>query len=507
MSSILFYCGCFCVKVKEDDMDLQNDASLTISGLAPLMRRRKVSPVELTRWILARIERLQPQLNAYITVTPELALRQARRAEKEICRGNYRGALHGIPVSVKDLFYTRGIITTAGSPILRRFVPSESAPAVQSLLDAGAVLVGKTNLHEFAYGATNVNLHYGAVRNPWNIERISGGSSGGSAASVSAALALASLGTDTGGSIRIPAAACGCVGFKPTHGRVPLTGVIPLAPSLDHVGPLCRCVEDAALILNAIAGLDRNDWPCPGLFTKLSIREFRKGIRGLRIGIPRQYFFDRIQSGVRARVLAAVVQLEELGCKIREVTIERLQETAELAGVITVAEALPYHWQWLKTRSRDYDPAIRARMEASKDMPAIEYLQAQERRRTYTMEFEKAMSAVDVLAAPTLPIVAPLARESEVAAGRSREDVRMALLRLTRPGNLTGLPSISIPCGQTAENLPVGLQLIGKRWEESTVLRAAYAFEQATPWHRLFPDVAAPQMPLRTHEERRGHEG
>jgi len=472
-------------------MDLRNDSNLTISQLAPLIRRRKLSPLELTRWILARIERIQPHINAYITVTPELALRRAKQAEKEIARGGYRGPLHGIPFSLKDLIYTRGIRTTAGSRILRRFVPTEDAPVVRRLLDAGAVVVGKTNLHEFAYGATNVNIHYGAVRNPWDLQRMSGGSSGGSAASVATAQSLASLGTDTGGSIRIPAAACGCVGLKPTRGRVPLEGVIPLASTLDHVGPLCRCVEDAGLVLNAIAGSDPRAQCPPPSPAPFSLPELRAGCRGVRVGVPRQYFFDRLQGSVRAAVQAAIGRLEELGCEVREVRLERMRETARLAGVITVAEALVYHRRWIEARGRDYDPAILARMQADMDMTAVEYLQAQERRREYTAAFERAMSGIDVLATPTLPIVAPPIEGDVVAVGRSREDVRMALLRLTRPGNLTGLPSISLPCGFSAENLPVGLQLTGKRWNESALLRVAYAYEQATPWHNRFPESAA----------------
>jgi aspartyl-tRNA(Asn)/glutamyl-tRNA(Gln) amidotransferase subunit A len=470
-------------------MNSQNDADLTISRLAPLLRRRKLSPVELTRWILDRIERLQPRLNAYITITSDLALRQARQAEKAIARGQYRGPLHGIPISLKDLFYTRGVRTTAGSRILRRFVPSDDAPVVKRLLAAGAVLLGKTNLHEFAYGATNVNLHYGAVRNPWDLCRMSGGSSGGSAASVSAALALASLGTDTGGSIRIPAAACGCVGVKPTHGLVPLSGVIPLAPSLDHAGPLCRCVEDAGLILSCIVGEDQNSPPNPLASRASLVRGLKSGIKGLRIGVPRQYFFDRILDEVSTLVLAAIRLLERLGARIYEVNLEQMRETAALAGIITVAEALVYHRQWLKTRPHDYDPAIRARMEASKDLSAVDYLLAQEKRRSYSAGFERAMSSVDVLAAPALPVFAPRVDAVRVVAGHSREDVRMALLRLTRPANLTGLPSISVPCGFSDEGLPAGLQLIGHRWGEATLMRAAYAYEQATSWHKRFPQL------------------
>jgi aspartyl-tRNA(Asn)/glutamyl-tRNA(Gln) amidotransferase subunit A len=470
-------------------MILQNDSGLTISRLAPLLRRRTLSPVELTRWILDRVDGLQPRLNAYITVTPELALKQARHAEREIVKGKYRGPLHGIPISLKDLFYTRGVRTTGGSSILKRFVPAEDAPVVKRILGAGAVLIGKTNLHEFAYGATNVNVHYGAVRNPWNLDRMSGGSSGGSAVSVSAALSLASLGTDTGGSIRIPAAACGCVGLKPTYGFSPLSGVIPLAPSLDHVGPLCRCVADIGLIINALAGIAEDGESDPASRSVLFTRDMRKGIKGLRIGIPRQYFFDRIDGGLRSLVLTAVGVLERLGALIQEVNLERMQETALLAGVITVAEALPYHRKWLDTRAGDYDPAIRARMEASKDLSAVEYLQAQEKRRSYCAGFERAMKTVDLLAAPSLPVFAPRMDDTLVKAGRSREDVRMALLRLTRPANLTGMPAISVPCGFSETGLPAGLQLIGRKWGESTLLRAAYAYEQATPWHKQFPQL------------------
>jgi aspartyl-tRNA(Asn)/glutamyl-tRNA(Gln) amidotransferase subunit A len=248
----------------EEIMDFGNNSDLTIVHLARLIRRRALSPVELTRALLDRIDRFGPRLNAFITVTADLAMAQARRAEKEITRGTYRGALHGIPICLKDLFYTCDVRTTAGSKILRNFVPTENAAVVDRLFAAGAILLGKTNLHEFAYGATNINPHFGPVRNSWAAERISGGSSGGSAAAVTSGLAIASLGTDTGGSIRIPAAACGCVGLKPTHGRVSVHGVIPLAPSLDHVGPICRCVEDAAIVLDAIAGEGPLDPQSPG---------------------------------------------------------------------------------------------------------------------------------------------------------------------------------------------------------------------------------------------------
>jgi aspartyl-tRNA(Asn)/glutamyl-tRNA(Gln) amidotransferase subunit A len=469
-------------------MILSNDVNLTIAGIAPLIRRRRISPVELTEWLIARAEKFQPALNAYITITADQALAQARTAEKEILRDKYRGPLHGIPLSLKDIIHTRGIPTTAGSRILRSFVPDTNAVVVDRLYEAGAVLLGKTNLHEFAYGATNINMHYGAVCNPWNPGRMSGGSSGGSAVSVSAGLALASIGSDTGGSIRIPSAACGCVGLKPTWGMVPLNGVVPLSPSLDHLGPITRSVEDAAFVLEAIADSEVPGHRQPPRKFSKSLKE---GIRGLRLGVPKQYFFDRVQADVRRNVQAAIQIFEEQGARIHEVELEGMRETSDLAGTITLAEALAYHIRWLNQRPGDYDPAIRARLEAGKSLSAVEYLQALERRKAYIRQFDSVFQSIDILLAPALAVVAPRIQETEVSVGaRAREDVRMALLRLTRPANLTGQPAITLPCGFSQEGLPVGLQLIGRRWQDDVVLRSAYAFESATLWHKHFPPDA-----------------
>jgi aspartyl-tRNA(Asn)/glutamyl-tRNA(Gln) amidotransferase subunit A len=464
-------------------MHLQNDQSLTVVRLAPLIRRHEISPLELTRFMLERMERLQPQLNAFITITADLALSQARKATEEISSGSYRGPLHGIPISLKDLFDVRSIRTTAGSRILRNNRPTHNAKVVDRLLASGCVILGKTNLHEFAFGATSVNPHYGPVRNPWDPARISGGSSGGSAAAVAAGLCVASLGTDTGGSIRIPAAACGCVGLKPTHGLVPLNGVIPLAPSLDHVGPITRCVEDAATILEAIsrdgAEAGKGRWKMP--------RGLRQGAAGLRIGIPKQYYFDRVRPDVRRAVLTAISVFQDAGAKLVEVDLHGMKETGELAAEITVAEALVYHWKWLQTRAGDYGDDLRTRMMEKLEMPAVAYLRYLERRQAYAERLARAIDACDVIACPTLPMPACFIRDTEVALGRSRETVRNALLRLTRPANLAGLPAISIPCGFSSEGLPVGLQLIGRRFGESMMLQAAWFFEHSTPWHTKFP--------------------
>ena len=482
---------------------MENNCDLTIEALAPLIRRRKLSPVELTRYLLERISRLQPKINAYLTITADAALAQAGQAEKEISRGHYRGVLHGIPISLKDLFYTRGIRTTAGSKILKRFVPKENAAIVNRLLECGCVFLGKTNLHEFAFGTTNVNPHYGPVRNPWNTERISGGSSGGSAASVVSAQALASFGTDTGGSIRIPSAACGCVGLKPTYGRVPMSGIIPLAGSLDHAGPLSRCVMDAAFLLNAVA-----EPPLWNTSPARAASEIRRGVKSFRIGIPRQYFFDHIRTDVRKAVLAAIGIFEQLGAKITELNLKGMEETAALASEITGDEAFAYHEKWLKQRPQDYGKDVRSRLEQSSKTTAALYIGAQQKRLAYSERLDSALSNVDVLLTPTLPITAPGIEQSEIRIGNSIEDIRTALLRLTRPGNLSGLPAISIPCGFSSEELPIGLQLIGRRFEETTLLRAAYAYEQATPWHLAFPPDA-PDVPMASRRGRgtKGYRG
>jgi aspartyl-tRNA(Asn)/glutamyl-tRNA(Gln) amidotransferase subunit A len=464
---------------------MKNDRDWTITRLAPRIRKREISPVELTRSVLEAIESLQPRLNAFITVTADLALDQARRAEKEIVRGNYRGPLHGIPITLKDLFYTRGIRTTAGSRILGKFVPDEDAVVVTRLYEAGAVLVGKTNLHEFAFGATNVNPHFGPAKNPWDLSRVSGGSSGGSAVAVAAGLGLASLGSDTGGSIRIPAAACGIVGLKPTLGKVPLEGVIPLASTLDHVGPMCRSVEDAALVLEVIEDPSTTGKP-RGRRRRFPLRA---GLRGLKIGVARGYFFDRLQPDVRKAVIAAISVLEKEGAEIREVTLRGLECTAELASTLTVAEALPFHWKWLNERSRDYGDDLRVRMTAQKALTAVTYLLSQERRRAYRREFDRAMEGIDALAAPTLPVIAPKIEEVHAALGKPSEEVRSVLLRLTRPSNLTGFPAISVPCGFSREGMPIGLQLIGREEGEGALLRASYGFERATEWHTRFPSL------------------
>ena len=462
-------------------MDFKNDQNLTIAKIAPLLRKRKISPVELTDFFLERISRFNPSLNAFITVTADLARKQARQAEKEIAAGKHRGPLHGIPISLKDLFYTAGIRTTAGSKILRRHVPGKNAFVVDRLFEEGAILLGKTNLHEFAFGVTNINPHFGPVHNPWDLNRVPGGSSGGSAAAVSAGLCLASLGTDTGGSIRIPSSACGIVGLKPTRGLVSLDGVIPLASSLDHVGPIGRCVEDVGMLLNILA----DGTSAKGKINYL--RNLRDRIRGLRIGFPKPGFFGRMQKDVREKILQALKVFEQLGAKIQEVDLEGVRDAGRVFAAIVVAEALAFHWDWISKRPQDYGSDLRERLEKSKDQATVVYLQAQEKRRKITQVFEEVLGKVDVVATPTLPVVAPGLEEKEIKIGRLKEVVRTVLLRFTPPGNLTGLPAISIPCGFSREKMPIGMQLLGRSFDEATLLRVAHAYEEATSWHEMFP--------------------
>lgn len=453
---------------------------LSIEQAADLLRRKKISPVELTRSALAQIEKLNPELNAFITVLGERAIREARAAEREIHggrgRSGWRGPLHGIPVALKDNFCTRGVRTTAGSNILADYVPKFDSDAAAGLARAGAIVVGKTNLHEFAYGITNENPHYGAVRNPWARERMSGGSSGGSAVAVATGMCMGALGTDTGGSIRIPASLCGVVGLKPTFGLVSVEGAIPLCESLDHVGPIARSVADVCILLEAITGgvAIRAGWRRP------NFRSLRRALpKRLRIGWPSEFFFDAVDGEVRARIDEAMKAFRALGARIREVAIPSLQEANELSTSLALAEATRYHQArgFFPARASEYGEDVRARLEMGATVPAVEYLRAREMQRTLTREFDAALELVDVIVAPATPTAAPQRGETEVTLGGVKETIRSALVRVNRPANFTGHPAISIPCGFTRERLPVGLQLIGPRYGEEKLLAIAMALE------------------------------
>jgi aspartyl-tRNA(Asn)/glutamyl-tRNA(Gln) amidotransferase subunit A len=465
-------------------------AFLSIEQAARLLRRKELSPVELTEMSLARIERLNPSLNAYLTVVADRALRQARQAEREILRKRARGLLHGIPISLKDNFWTRGIRTTAGSTILDDFVPRGDSEVAAKLGQAGAILLGKTNMHEFAYGITSENPHYGSVRNPWALDRISGGSSGGSAAAVAAGMCFASVGTDTGGSIRVPSALCGIVGLKPTFGLVSVAGVVPLSESLDHVGPLARSATDACILLQAISG----KYPKAG--AALKTPDYRKlgktSMRGLRLGWPKHYFFERVDSEVRRAIEAARKCFETLGARIEEVPFPNLAESVALGTNIPVAEAARYHESqgYYPERAGEYGDDVRQRLRQGYELRAVEYFRGLAAKVAAEEEFEAAFEHVDAILAPASPIPAPMVGQDETTIAGETETVRSALVRLNRPANITGHPAISVPCGFTQDGLPIGLQLIGPRWGEAGLLGMAFAYEQATEWHERRPALS-----------------
>lgn len=444
----------------------------TIREVGERLRNRELSPVELTRAILERTERLDGPLNAFITITREHALTQARLAEKAIVAGHYLGPLHGIPISLKDLYQTVGIKTTGGSKILADWVPTTDATVTRRLSLAGAILIGKNNLHEFAYGGTNENPHYGPARNPWNHERITGGSSGGSAGAVAAGLGYASMGSDTGGSIRLPAALCGVVGVKPTYGLVSRAGVLPLSWSLDHCGPLTRTVEDAALILNAIAGHDDADPASADRVTPDLTIALDGRIRGFRVGLLSEYLGADVHPEVAKAVRAACQVLEQLGATVQEVSVPEVAYDAAAGLSILMAEATAIHERWLRDRRAEYGPDVLERLTRGERLTATQYLKGQQARRVLVDRFKTVFEQIDVLVTPTTPILAPTIAES-----RGAEALRL-LLGYTRLFNVLGLPTLSVPCGVSTTGLPIGLQIAGRPFEEATILRVAHAYER-----------------------------
>ncbi|HTU35305.1 MAG TPA: amidase [Candidatus Acidoferrum sp.] len=455
---------------------------LSIVDAAKLLQARKISPLELVDAAIDRIARLNPALNAFITITADRARCEARSAEREIARGRWKGPLHGIPVSLKDNISTRAIRTTAGSKILNDFVPRSDAEVAARLARAGAILTGKTNLHEFAYGISSNNPHFGPVRNPWNHDRIPGGSSGGSAAAVATGMCFGSVGTDTGGSIRIPSSLCGAVGLKPTFGSVSVEGIVPLCISLDHAGPIGRTVTDVCILLETIAGEFPKDAARPD-HRKLN----RPLPKKLRIGWPEHYFFERVDSEVRTSIDAASQTFRSLGAQIVHVPMPSLAAALLPAtNDVALAEAAHYHQSlgYFPARAADYGEDVRKRLEAGTKVTAVDYLRGRAKRPEAIAEFQTAFERVDVILAPATPIAAPPIGADEIVIDGETETVRSALVRMNRPANFTGHPAISIPCGFTRDGLPIGMQLIGPHWSEARLLAVAAAYESATPCYK-----------------------
>jgi aspartyl-tRNA(Asn)/glutamyl-tRNA(Gln) amidotransferase subunit A len=465
----------------------------TMTELARLIAGREVSPVEVVQAHLDRIAALDGALGYYLTLMADSALEAAKRAEAAVMGGEALGPLHGVPVGLKDLYATRGVKTTAGSRILAEWVPSEDATVVSRLTGAGAIVLGKLNMHEFAYGPEGLNPHYGTPRNPWDAaaHRICGGSSSGSGGAVAAGLCPGALGSDTGGSVRIPSALCGITGIKPTYGRVSRAGVLPLAWSLDHVGPMCRTASDCALMLGAMAGYDPRDpttsvLPVPDYGAALT-----GSVKGLRIGVLRASFLDSTGSEVRAAVEEAAGVLASQGATTADVNLETIPLAAAAAFAVIAAESYAYHEPWLRQRGAEYGHDVRQRLLVGAFVSGADYLKGQRVRGLVRDEVDRALGRLDVLLSATTPMPAPLVEEDRVEIDGERHPVRPSLIRYTRPFNLTGHPAASVPCGLTAAGLPVGLQIVGRPFDEATVLRVADAFQRVTDWHRRRPPLDA----------------
>ncbi|MEL6964859.1 MAG: amidase [Pseudomonadota bacterium] len=458
-------------------------AFTTISDLAIDLKAKRVSPVEVTELALSRIERYDGTLNSFITVMAEQAKEDAKAAEQAIAAGNYLGPFHGVPVAAKDLYATKGTRTTFGSLLFADWIPDYDAAAVEQLKAAGAVLLGKTNLHELAYGTTSANPHFGPVHNPWRHGYHPGGSSGGSAAAVAAGLSWMALGSDTGASIRQPAACSGVVGIKPTFGRVSKYGCLPLAWSMDHAGPLNRSVRDAALTLDVLAGHDPRD-PCSvDRAVPNFSRALDQSIAGKRIAVVRTFFMEDGDPEVFAAVEVAMSVLEGLGAIIDEIELPHVEDAFKAGTLTIVTEGATYHTDHLRTRPDAFSPQCRADLELGHLYKATDYLQAQRLRRYLMTEVAKIMSPIDALVMPTAPITSTQIEGNP-------PDHPVYRVRNTIPFNFLGLPAISVPCGFSGADLPIGLQIVGKAFDEVGILQIAHAYEQATDWGAKRPPMA-----------------
>jgi aspartyl-tRNA(Asn)/glutamyl-tRNA(Gln) amidotransferase subunit A len=464
--------------------DAHTLAYLSIQEASTQLRARKISPVELTRACLARIQAHNPLLNAFITVTADSALAQAAQAESEIMRGQWRGRLHGIPVALKDMIDTAGVLTTAASAVFENRIPDRDAAVVERLKGAGAVLLGKLNQQEFAYGATSVPSYYGRVCNPWDPARVAGGSSGGPAAAVAAGLCLGAIGSDSGGSIREPAAFCAVVGLKPTYGRVSTRGVLPLAWSLDHVGPLTRTVRDAAIVLTAIAGYDPQDPASIDRPVEAYVAALARAPKGLRVGLPREFFFAGLDPEVQQATDVALRVLQSLGARLQDVPLE-----VSTDRTVIRAEAYAFHADYIAQDPDLYFPETLAKLRSGAGIDMRTYIRARADLDRLRRSVQQVFSSVDVLATPTTALLAPEASDYPSSSDEAMA-LDGALLRNTRPFNLYGLPTISVPCGFSSSGLPIGLQLAGPPWAEQRLLALAQAYQDATDWHSRRPPAA-----------------
>jgi aspartyl-tRNA(Asn)/glutamyl-tRNA(Gln) amidotransferase subunit A len=465
-----------------------NVLDLTLAEAARLVTTREVSPVELAEACLTRIAAIDDRLRAYISVDADKAMQVARAAEQMIMAGHRLGPLHGIPIALKDNIAVAGSVTTAGSKILADWVPDQDATVTARLKGAGAVIVGKTNMHEFAWGATTANPHHGVTRNPWDTNRFPAGSSGGSGVAVAARTCYGALGTDTGGSIRLPAAVNGIVGLRPTVGRVSNAGVIPLAWSMDTVGPMTRTVEDCAVMFNAIAGHDPRDSGAAQVPTVDYTTDLTRGVEGLRIGVIPDYFFTHLQPAVDRSVQGALEELRKAGMTVREVAAQNIHGSISAQLIVESCEPSAYHQRWMRERPDDYGDDVRTLLELGEIHLATHYVQAQRYRSLLRAEFLEAFKSVDVFLCPTLPFTATEVGATTVVIDNGvEEDMLSAIMQFTGVPSLTGLPALNVPCGFDDDGLPIGMQVIGKPFDEATVLRVGAAYQRVTDHHLRAP--------------------
>ena len=464
-------------------------ALMSLASVARAIAERKVSSREVTRSCLQRIAEWQPRLNAFMTIEEEAALAAADAADAALAKGDSRGVLHGVPLAHKDMYYEAGKVVTCGSRIRRDFVAKTTATALQRLKDAGTVRLGSLQMVEFAYGPTGHNVHYGAVHNPWNVEHITGGSSSGSGSAVAARLTFAALGSDTGGSIRMPAHFCGVTGLKTTVGRVSRAGAMPLSQSLDTVGPLAQTVEDCALLLSVMAGADPEDPTASTLPVPDYLAATGGSIKGLKIGVPTTFYVDDLDAEV-ARVLdETIAVLKKQGAEIVQVELPDQRQLTAACQLVLAAEAAAFHKRWMIERPQDYGPQVLMRLQNGLAIPAVSYLEAMRWRGPALAAYLAAVSGTDAVLAPVAPVPAPTIAESDVGNSDGAEAVIQRLTRFTRPVNYLGLPSLSIPTGFTRNGLPVGMQLIGRAFDEATLLQIGAAFQRATDFHSRVPGL------------------
>ena len=485
-----------------------NIKNITIKETAALIKDKKISPVELTKAFLERIETVDKDLNTYITVLSDQALKTAESAENEIMKGNYLGPLHGVPIGLKDIFVMKDVAATCGSKMLENFISPYDATVTTRIKKSGAVILGKNNMDEFAMGSSNETSFFGPVRNPWNTGKVPGGSSGGSASATAAGLCTASLGTDTGGSIRQPAALCGVTGLKPTYGRVSRYGMIAFASSLDQAGPLTRSVEDAAIILNTISGRDKLDSTSVDVPVPDFTKNLNGDIKGMKIGIPKEYFVDGMDNDVERAVLKAIQDIKSLGAEIVEISLPHTKYAISTYYIIAPCEAssnlarydgVRYGYRapdadslrdlFFRSRSEGFGEEVKRRImlgtyALSSGYYDAYYLKSQKVRTLIREDFKKAWETVDVIVAPTTPETAFNINE------KTDDPIKMYLSDvLTIPCNIAGIPGLSTPCGFSSDNLPIGLQILGKSFDEDSILRVAHAYEKVNNWNLKTPDL------------------